>query len=223
MRSHKRSVSSSAGKESPTALHREPITSSRKVAPDLSARVREIVRTRGLTLRALAARTGIPIATLSKVQNNLATLSYVQLTKLAEGLGLELNELFTAPAADVRTARRAVTRKGEGPREATERYFFEMLCGDLANKKMNTGVMEIAARSLDEAGGLIAHEGEEFAFVISGSVEVHTEDYRPTRLDAGDCIYMDSTSGHAYVNVGTEPVARVLGVTTHAARPQRHI
>jgi len=187
-----------------------------KVAPDLSSRVREILRTRGLTLRELSAMTGIPIATLSKVQNNLATLSYVQLTKLAHGLGIELNELFTNPRADVRTGRRAVTRKGDGPREATERYDFEMLCGDLASKKMNVGIMEISARSLAEAGGLIAHEGEEFAYVLSGTIEVHTEDYRPTRLEAGDCIYMDSTSGHVYVNVGTEPAARVLAVTTHA-------
>jgi len=187
-----------------------------KIAPDLSSRVREILRTRGLTLRELSAMTGIPIATLSKVQNNLATLSYVQLTKLAHGLGIELNELFTNPRADVRTGRRAVTRKGDGPREATERYDFEMLCGDLASKKMNVGIMEISARSLAEAGGLIAHEGEEFAYVLSGTIEVHTEDYRPTRLEAGDCIYMDSTSGHVYVNVGTEPAARVLAVTTHA-------
>ena len=186
-----------------------------KVAPDLSARVREICRTRDLSLRQLAAMTGIPIATLSKVQNNLATLSYVQLTKLAFGLGLELNELFTATTSDVRTGRRAVTRKGEGPQEATERYDFEMLCGDLASKKMNVGIMEINARTLEEAGGLIAHEGEEFAYVLSGSIEVHTEDYRPTRLEAGDCIYMDSTSGHVYVNVGAEAVARVLAVTTH--------
>jgi transcriptional regulator with XRE-family HTH domain len=187
-----------------------------KVAPDLSARVREICRTRNLSLRQLAAMTGIPIATLSKVQNNLATLSYVQLTKLAFGLGLELNELFTATTTDVRTGRRAVTRNGEGPREATERYDFEMLCGDLASKKMNVGIMEINARTLEEAGGLIAHEGEEFAYVLSGCIEVHTEDYRPTRLEAGDCIYMDSTSGHVYVNVGDDAVARVLAVTTHA-------
>jgi len=194
-----------------------------KVAPDLSARVREILRTRGLTLRELAAKTSIPIATLSKVQNDLATLSYVQLTRLADGLGLELNELFTAPTASVRTARRAITRKGDGPREATERYDFEMLCGDLASKKMNVGIMEINARTLEEAGGLIAHEGEEFAYVLSGSIEVHTEDYRPTRLEAGDSIYMDSTSGHVYVSVGTEPIARVLAVTTHSLTDPRHI
>lgn len=215
-------VASIVEEEGVIPTRRRGADAQRKVAPDLSARVREIIRARGLTLRGLAARTGIPIATLSKVQNNLATLSYPQLTRLAEGLELELNELFTAPATDVRTGRRAVTRAKQAPREATQWYEFEMLCGELANKKMNTGIMEIAARSLEDAGGLISHEGEEFAYVLSGSIEVHSEDYRPTRLDAGDCIYIDSLSGHAYVNVGDEPIARVLAVTTHAfitARP----
>lgn len=185
-------------------------------APDLAVRVRELCRTRHLSLRKLAKMTDIPVATLSKVQNNLTTLSYVQLVKLAAGLGIELNELFTSPTADVRTGRRAVTLNGQGPKEATERYDFEMLCGELANKKMNTGIMEIRARTVAEAGGLMAHEGEEFAYVLSGLVDVHTEDYQPKRLRAGDCIYMDSTSGHAYVNAGEETLARVLAVTTHA-------
>lgn len=184
-------------------------------APELSARVKEICRSRGLSLRRLAAMTGIPIATLSKVQNNLATLSYVQLTKLASGLNIELSELFTSSAVDVRTGRRAITRKGHAPRGATQRYEFEMLCGELSNKKMNTGIMEVSARSLEEAGGLIAHEGEEFIFVLSGQVDVYSEDYTPAHLEAGDCIYIDSTSGHAYVNAGKEPLARLLAVTTH--------
>jgi transcriptional regulator with XRE-family HTH domain len=194
----------------------------RKAAPDLSARVRELCRTRKLTLRQLSGMTGIPIATLSKVQNNLATLSYVQLTKLAAGLGLELNDLFTVTAVDVRTGRRAVTRKGEGSREATRWYDFEMLCSELANKKMNIAIMEIRARTPEEAGGLITHEGEELAYVLDGTIEVHTEDYRPTRLEAGDCMYMDSTSGHVYVNAGEADVARVLAVTTHAFVDPRH-
>lgn len=190
-------------------------------APDLSLRIRDICRTRGLSLRQLAAMTGIPVATLSKVQNNLTTLSFVQLTQLAAGLGIELNDLFTSTAVDVRTGRRAVTRRGEGQREATARYEFEMLCGELASKRMNVGIMEINARTLAEAGGLVAHEGEEFAYVLSGTIEVHSEDYRPTRLGAGDAIYMDSTSAHVYVNAGEEPVAHVLAVTT-PMRGNRH-
>lgn len=193
----------------------------RQVSPDLSTRVREICRSRHLSLRKLAAMTGIPVATLSKVQNNLATLSYVQLIKLAEGLDIELNELFTASAVDVKTARRAVTRRGTGPKEATERYNAEMLCIDLKNRQMNTAIIELTARTIGEAGGMTIHEGEEFAYVLSGIVEVHTEDYQPTRLDVGDCIYMDSRSAHAYLNSGKEPVARVLIVTTHELKKPR--
>src|SRR5579862_4568916 len=72
-----------------------------KVAPELGARVRDICRSRNLTLRQLSSMTSIPIATLSKVQNNLATLSYVQLTKLASGLNMELNDIFSPNAVDL--------------------------------------------------------------------------------------------------------------------------
>jgi transcriptional regulator with XRE-family HTH domain len=212
-----RTVRSEKPKAVPPQDERKPTGSSAaKGAPELGARVRELCRTRNLTLRQLSSMTGIPIATLSKVQNNLATLSYVQLTKLAAGLGIELNELFAPNAIDVRTGRRAITRKGSGQRQSARWYNFEMLCSDLAHKKMNTAVMEIKARTPEEAGGLAAHEGEEFAYVLEGAIEVHTEDYRPTRLNAGDAIYMDSTSAHAYVNVGDTPIARVLAVTSHA-------
>lgn len=187
-----------------------------KVAPELGARVRDICRSRNLTLRQLSGMTGIPIATLSKVQNNLATLSYVQLTKLASGLDMELNDIFSPNAVDLRTGRRALTRKGTGHREPTRWYNFELLCSELAHKKMNIAIMEIKARTPEDAGGLAAHEGEEFAYVLEGSIEIHTEDYRPTRLNAGDAIYMDSTSAHVYVNVGEAAIARVLAVTTHA-------
>lgn len=187
-----------------------------KGAPELGARVRDICRTRNLTLRQLSSMTGIPIATLSKVQNNLATLSYVQLTKLAAGLGMELNDIFSPDAVDLRTGRRALTRKGAGHREPTRWYNFELLCSELANKKMNIAIMEVKARTPEEAGGLAAHEGEELAYVLEGSIEIHTEDYRPTRLNPGDAIYMDSTSAHVYVNVGDTPIARVLAVTSHA-------
>ncbi len=196
------------------AVEQHPKNKAPRLAPDLSVRVREICRSRDLSLRQLAAMTGIPVATLSKVQNNLATLSFVQLTKLASGLGIELGDLFTSTAVDVRTGRRAVTRKASGQREATERYDFEILCGDLASKRMDVGIMEISARTLEEAGGLVAHEGEEFAYVLSGTIEVYSEDYLPTRLDVGDCIYMDSMSGHVYINAGDAPMARVLAVTT---------
>jgi len=182
--------------------------------PDLSKRLTEIRASRRLTLRELQTLTGIPTSTLSKVQNGQATLSYEALVRLARGLEIEVSDLFVNRTTDVKAGRRAVTKRGSGPREALDRYSFELLCGDLINKQMNPAILEITARTLRDAGGLSRHEGEELIYVLSGVVEIHSEDYRPTRLEAGDALYLDSTSGHAYVNVGKEP-ARLLAVTTH--------
>src|SRR5690606_17653297 len=49
---------------------------------DLAERVIEIRRERGLSLRKLALMSGIPLSTLSKVQNNRATLTYPHLVRL---------------------------------------------------------------------------------------------------------------------------------------------
>jgi transcriptional regulator with XRE-family HTH domain len=189
---------------------------------DLWARVIELRKSRGLSLRQLAQKTGLPLSTLSRVQKDQATLSYLQLIKLAKGLEIELAELFVSRAVDIKSGRRAVTLKGQGLKEVTERYQFELLCGDLANKRMVPGIIDITARTLEEAGGLIRHEGEEFIFVLNGTIDVHTEDYRPTRLTEGDCMYIDSTSGHAYVNVGDAP-AKIIAVTTHLLDEYKHL
>jgi transcriptional regulator with XRE-family HTH domain len=182
--------------------------------PDLAQRLSQIRASRSLTLRELQALTGIPASTLSKVQNGQATLSYGALVRLAQGLSIEVSDLFTGRTVDVKAGRRALTRRDTGLQEATERYTFELLCSDLINKQLNPAILEITARTLQEAGGLQAHEGEEFIYVLSGILEVHSEDYRLMRLEPGDALYLDSTSGHAYVNAG-KGAARVLAVTTH--------
>jgi transcriptional regulator with XRE-family HTH domain len=202
-------------KQSPEELPKAP-------GPDLAQRLAEIRTSRGLTLREMQALTGIPTSTLSKVQNRQATLSYEALVRLANGLEIEVSDLFVSRTVDVKAGRRVITKRGTGPREATNRYMFELLCSDLINKQMNPAILEITARSLREAGGLSHHEGEELIYVLSGVIDIHSEDYRPARLEQGDALYLDSTSGHAYVNIGKES-ARLLAVTTHIATEARGI
>jgi len=191
-------------------------------APDLGMRLAALRAKHGHTLKELEQLTDIPASTLSKVQNQQATLSYENLVKLANGLGIEVSELFSEKAIDIKTGRRAITHSGEGLREATDRYSFELLCAELSNKRMNPGIMEISAKTLEEAGGLSRHEGEEFVYVLSGTVEIHSEDYRPIQLEEGDSLYLDSTSGHAYVNLHEKP-STLLAVTTHMTDDLAHL
>ena len=82
---------------------------------------------------------------------------------------------------------------------------------DLLNKRFVPIVSEIRARSLDEFSEMIRHPGEEYSFVLEGTVALHTKLYAPVRLEVGDSIYFDSGMDHAYVNAGSGR-CRVLSI-----------
>jgi transcriptional regulator with XRE-family HTH domain len=187
-------------------------------ANTLGLRLSEIRRSRDLTLKELSARTGIPVSTLSKVQNNQATLSYENLVKLSVGLDVDVGEFFRNHPSELRTARRTIERKDQGRRGQSERYAFEILATELARKRMVPGILTVTATALEDIGGLSRHEGEEFIYVLSGTLRLYTEFYEAATLRAGDSAYIDSTMGHAYVAVrkGKEPPARILAVCSHA-------
>jgi transcriptional regulator with XRE-family HTH domain len=186
-------------------------------ASTLGLRLSEIRRSRDLTLKELSARTGIPVSTLSKVQNNQATLSYENLVKLSVGLDVDVGEFFRHHSSELRTTRRTIERKDQGRRGQSERYAFEILATELARKRMVPGILTVSATSLEEIGGLSQHEGEEFIYVLAGTLRLYTEFYEPATLKAGDSAYIDSTMGHAYVAVrkGKEAPARILAVCSH--------
>jgi transcriptional regulator with XRE-family HTH domain len=182
----------------------------------LGLRLAEIRSSRNLTLKQLSARTGLPVSTLSKVQNNQATLNYENLVRLSVGLDVDVGEFFRQSPSELRTARRAIERKGQGRRGASERYAFEILATELARKRMVPGILDVTATSLEEVGGLSHHDGEEFIYVLSGTLRLCTEFYEPALLKAGDSVYLDSTMGHAYLAARKNAPVRILAVCSHA-------
>lgn len=172
---------------------------------------------RGWTLAEASARTGLPISTLSKVENDKISLTYDKLARLSRGLEIDISRLFggqETPQASV-SGRRSVTKAGEGRAIETRNYGHLYMAAELLNKSFIPVVAEVRARSLEEFGELVRHEGEEFAFVLEGSVDLHTSVYAPVRLEAGDSIYFDSGMGHAYIAVSETP-CRVLSICTGA-------
>jgi transcriptional regulator with XRE-family HTH domain len=172
-------------------------------------------RTRqNLTLAELAGRTGLPVSTLSKLENGKMALTFDKLTRLAEALAIDIAELFAK--ADARPTaqyggRRSVARKGEGYAIESQHYGHLYPAAELLNKRFVPIIAQVRARTLDEFGPLIRHAGEEYAYVLEGTVELHTDLYAPTRLEAGDSIYFDSGMGHAYLNAG-DGDCRVLSI-----------
>ena len=188
--------------------------------PSLGGLLRALRARRGWTLKQMSDRTGIPVSTLSKVEHDRLTLTYDKLLQLSQRLNMRMSELFAEedaaqePAAV--TARRSIGSLEGAVEVSTPNYEYHYLCPELRRKRMIPVVAKIRARSLEEFGELVRHPGEEFVFVLSGRIVVHTEFYDPVTLGEGESIYLDSTMGHAYVAAEGCAEAAVMAVNSAA-------
>jgi hypothetical protein len=108
-------------------------------------------------------------------------------------------ETPTAGSTTAVMARRSMATGGNSVQILTPNYDYEYLCADLREKRMVPIIARIRARDIAEFGETLRHTGEEFVFVIEGTIEVHMQFYTPVTLATGQGIYLDSTMGHAYV------------------------
>jgi transcriptional regulator with XRE-family HTH domain len=183
----------------------------------LGSLVRLVRKKNSWTLRQLSEKVGIPLSTLAKVETDKLSLTYDKLQQFTASLGLSMTEFLAqvdAPPATrlpVFTARRSLTNRGNSIKISTPNYDYEYLCADLRQKRMVPILTRIKSKDIAGFGEPLKHKGEEFIFVIEGTIEVHSQFYNPVSLSAGQGIYIDSTMGHAYVAKDCES-ALVLGV-----------
>ena len=167
-----------------------------------------------MTLETASRLCGVSRSALSKIENGLMSPTFDVLQKIVRGLEIDLGELFgSTPQRQARAAAASLTRKDQGQRHAYRGYQMELLATDLAHKAMLPFRIRISAHTLDAFDDWGRHEGEEFLYVISGSVCLYSELYTPTHLNAGDSIYFDSRTGHAAVSTSEED-AEVLWMAT---------
>ncbi|RVU28282.1 XRE family transcriptional regulator [Neptunomonas marina] len=179
----------------------------------LGQRVREIRLSQNLTLEEASKLTGLARSTLSKIENEQISPTFSAVSKLVAGLGIDIPQLFTQPAkSSGASGRRDITRKGEGSPHPTPTYEHEILATQLTSKKMIPYRTTVRARSFEEYGDWVRHEGEEFLFILKGSIMFYTEFYEPVEMLEGDSAYYDCEMGHALVSTSDED-AQILWVT----------
>lgn len=176
--------------------------------PGPSRAIRGVRIARGLSLRALSARAGLPYSTLSKLENGKMTLTYDKLIRLAQALNVDIKDLLSNAEeriTPVALGRRSVTRAGEALDADSEKHVHHYPAADLLGKMMIPIIIDVQARSVEELGGLVRHGGEEYLYVLRGSMELHSDLYAPLVLGPGDSIYFDSGMAHGYVRTSVEP------------------
>ena len=185
-----------------------------RVTAHPGAALKALRNQRGWTLAEVSRRTGLPVSTLSKIENERISLNYDKLALLSASLGVDISELFSPALRGGHAAligRRSYTPGDQGQAIETRNYGHIYPAADFLNKRFVPIIAELRTRSLEEFGELIRHPGEEYAYVLEGTVAFHTELYAPLTLRKGDSIYFDSGMGHAYLAAESGP-CRVLSI-----------
>ncbi len=168
-------------------------------------------RSNDLTLSAVSERTGVAISTLSKIENNLSSPNFDVLTRLADGLGLDLITLLGESFYTFAPGARTISRSGEGVFYETPLGRYEALSSEIAMKSLQPSIIQVP-KGRREPAAMSSHKGEEFLYVLRGTVRFHMDPYSPATLDAGDSVHFDSVMPHAVVAVGDED-AWILAVS----------
>jgi transcriptional regulator with XRE-family HTH domain len=183
---------------------------------------------KGWTLQTVSERTGMQVSALSKIENGKISLTYDKITRLSQGLGIDIERFFAAPmggepmaATGPATGRRSINRRGEGTLMDSDVYASIYPAADLLNKKLVPIITDVKVRSLAEFGPLLRHSGEEYTYVLEGAIELHTDTYAPLLLEVGDSVYFDSRMAHAYIAAAPGP-CRTVTVCSADSGELRH-
>jgi transcriptional regulator with XRE-family HTH domain len=165
------------------------------------AAIRKLRLARGWSLAVLSEQSGVPISTLSRVELGQNALNYDKLVRLCRALEVDLEGLVTREAETAVSAsgRRSVTRAGDGPAVRAGGNTGRRSASDLLSKGLSPLLLDVTARTIEAHGPLAVHEGEAYAFVVSGEIEFHSHLYAPLSMTTGDSVYFDAASGYALI------------------------
>jgi DNA-binding transcriptional MerR regulator/mannose-6-phosphate isomerase-like protein (cupin superfamily) len=180
-------------------------TSATGEAPGAALRAER--RKQGLTLREVARRSGLSASFISSLELGTSGASIATLHRLAGVYGLTVGELLRDPAASggrlVRPAERRVLDAGHGIR-------IEDLFAGTTTLESQLFVLAPGATS----AGYYSHAGEEFMYVLSGTLGVWIDDPREFyRLEPGDALTFPSTQDHRIQALGPAET-QVLWINT---------
>lgn len=170
-----------------------------------------------MTLRQVASGVGFSEATLSNIETDKVAPNLDQLAKVAGALGVKLSALLPRSQVSHYLLKRGEMFKGEAPvarklvgserGPATHHNLVWSLADLYVGKHMDPTYVHVHPLA-DEDVFFIAHDHEEFMFVLSGNVETQlkTNDELVTlKLGAGDCLYFRSNLPHCHRSLDATP------------------
>ncbi len=170
----------------------------------ISQRVRGLREIEGLSVEACARELGVQVETYQAYESGEADIPASFLYQVAGKFHVELSSLLTGEEPRLRVY--CVTRAGRGVRVDRRRdYGYQSLAFNFIDKGMEPFLITVEPRPETEPTPMNAHPGQEFNYVLEGTIKVVVEGHEVI-LSPGDSIYFDSRHGHGLRAMGGAPV-----------------
>ncbi len=178
------------------ATGRAASSSKTVVKPDrtLGPQLRRMRERKRYNLAEAARRAGVSSGFLSAVERSLANASVATLQRLAMSYGTTVMELFQTAPHD----RRLVTQAERRVLEVHSGVRMELL--SFGAPMLQSMLFRVAPLAGSE--GAYSHQGEEFIFMVSGTLEVWLDELECHVLREGDSFWFPSTHAHRWFNPG---------------------
>ena len=163
---------------------------------DVGQRIRKIREEKGLDLQELSRLTGFDVQFLSSIEKNEAQPQLGTVIKLSKALDSAFGRLVSGVGDKLysitrknerRTVSRSTSKSGQ-----KQVYQYKSLAPDVQGRHMEALIVQLEA---DPDKEFSIHEGEEFIFVLNGTVVLEIGDDRH-ELEPGDSVYYLSTTPH---------------------------
>ena len=175
---------------------------------DIGEKLRQLRTLRNLTQEEMADRCELSKGFISQVERNLASPSIATLTDMLECLGSSLREFFSQDDDEKTVFSENDMFVKEDPE--TLKGSITWLIPSAQKNSMEPILVEMneGGRSPD----VLAHEGEEFGYVLSGTVTLVVGN-RALRVRTGESFSIRPAQKHFILNNGKRP-AKVLWIST---------
>lgn len=172
---------------------------------DIGGKIKHLRKLKGLTLEELASRSELSKGFLSQLERNLTSPSIATLDDILEALGTSLSEFFKDENDE-----RVVFGTADFYIDAKDDHTIQWIVPNAQKHMMEPILLELppGGRSFD----MSPTKGEEFAYVLEGSVILCMDDKRHL-VRKGETFYIKCTTFHHLEN-RRKSAARVLWVST---------
>jgi quercetin dioxygenase-like cupin family protein len=171
----------------------------------MGPRLRGMRKRCGLGIVEAAQKADISPGFLRAVELSRANASVTTLAKLTAAYGTNVLELFDLP----QQAKRVLRPKDRRVLKTESKVVMEVL--SIGTRLLQCMIFRVPPGSGSD--GAYTHEGEEFVYMLSGSIEFWLDEIECHILGEGDSFWFDSTMGHRWFNASDQE-AVLLWVNT---------